>query len=151
MRGILEKKRAAMLDAILAKTKLTLPDILIDAELGKLLAQFSYDIERMGMKKEQYLEAIKKTEDDLRKDFRPDAEKRAKTQLILNQIAVAENIKPDAAAVKREVDHLLSHHAPHAGHDEAQERQSAEIYVTTLLTNQSVLEFLEKGAHNENK
>lgn len=151
MRAVLEKKRAAMLDAILAKTKLTLPDVLIDAELNKLLAQFSYDIERMGMKKEQYLEAIKKTEDDLRKDFRPDAEKRAKTQLILNQIAIAENIKPDAAAVKKEVDHLLSHHAPHAGHDEAQERQSAEIYVTTILMNQSVLEFLEKGVHNENK
>lgn len=139
MRAHVEKKRSALLDAILAKTNLSIPDILVDAELGKLMAQFSYDIERMGMKKEQYLEALKKTEDDLRKDFRPDAEKRAKIQLILNQIALAENIKPDPAQVKKEVAHLLSHHKD-------ANRESAEIYIATLLVNQKVLEFLEQQA-----
>jgi len=82
----------------------------------------------------------------LRREFRPDAEKRAKSQLVLNQIAVAENIKPEEKEVAHEVDHLLSHHAPHAGHDDVRERESATIYVTTVLTNQKVLEFLEKQA-----
>lgn len=137
-RAFEERRRMAMLDAIAAKTKVVLPEVLIDAELNKMVAQFLYDIERMGLKKDDYLKAIGKTEEDMRKDFRPDAEKRAKTQIVLNEIAVKENIFPTKEAIDHEVEHLLSHHKD-------ANRDSAIVYITTILTNQKVLEFLERG------
>ena len=138
-----EKKRLAVMDAIMDATKITIPDILIDAELNKLMTQFSYDIERMGMKREDYLKALGKTEEDMRTEFRPDAEKRAKSQLILNAVAAKENIKPDQKEVEHEVEHLLSHHMPKNVKPGDKERESATIYVETLMTNQRTLEFLE--------
>ncbi len=144
VRQLAEKKRLAVMDAIMNATKITVPDILIDAELNKLMTQFAYDIERMGMKREDYMKTLGKTEDEMRNEFRPDAEKRAKSQLILNAVATKENIVPDAKEVAHEVEHLLSHHMPKNVKPGDKERESATIYVTTLMTNQKVLEFLEK-------
>ena len=138
-----EQKRLAIMESIMSATTIVIPDVLIDAELNKLMAQMSQDIERMGMKHEDYLKAIGKTDEDLRKEFRPDADKRAKSQLILNAIASKEDIKPDPAALKHEVDHLLEHHMPKGATIGERERESATIYVETIMINQKVLEFLE--------
>ncbi|MEK7606416.1 MAG: trigger factor [Patescibacteria group bacterium] len=140
----IEKKRVEIMEVIMNETKVVIPDVLIDAELNKLMAQISHDVEHMGMKHEDYLKAIGKTDEDLRKEFRPDAEKRAKSQLVLNAIASKENIKPDQKELDHEVEHLLSHHMPKGASVGERERQSATIYVETLMTNQKVLEFLEK-------
>lgn len=141
-----EKKRLAIMDSIMNDTKVVIPDVLIDAELNKLMAQMSHDIERMGMKHEDYLKAIGKTDEELRKEFRPDALKRAKSQLILNSIASKEDIKPDPKELEHEVNHLLEHHMPKGATIGERERESATIYVETIMINQKVLEFLESAA-----
>jgi FKBP-type peptidyl-prolyl cis-trans isomerase (trigger factor) len=43
-----EKRRIAIADAIGEKTKVELPDIMIESELNRNEAQFKADIERMG-------------------------------------------------------------------------------------------------------
>ena len=57
-------------------------------------------------------------------------------QLVLNQIAIEEKIKPEEDQVKKEVEHLLEHYK-----DAPEER--IKIYVETMLTNEKVFEFLE--------
>ena len=131
-----ESIRMALMEALLDATKVTLPDVIIDSELEKMMAQFKGDIERMGMKPEEYFEKIEKSEEDMRKEFRPDAAKRAKTQLILNKVAVAEKITPEAKEVEKEVEHIMSHHKD-------ANKEAVTIYVTTMLTNEKVLQMLE--------
>ena len=131
-----EKRRVVLIEDIAKKTKAEIPALLIDAELDKMLARFRDDVARVGATWEEYLEQIKKTEADLRKEWRADAEKNATTQLVLNEIAKQENLAPDNKAVEREVAHLKSHH-PDA------DPRGLEIYVRTLLTNEKVFEFLE--------
>lgn len=131
-----EKRRAEILNDILKETKIDLPEIIVESELNKMMAEFRESIERMGMKSEDYLKHINKKEEDLRKESREEAIKRSKTQLILNQIALRENIKPDETKVKREMEHLLLHHK-----DANSER--VRVYVETVLSNELVLEFLE--------
>ncbi len=138
-----EALRIAILDAITEKTKVVMPDMLIDAELDRMYSQFLHDIERFGLKPDDYLAHIKKTEDDMRREWRPDAEKMAKQQLILHDISVAEKIQPTAEEIKKETDHILSHH-PSANAGQAKpNRANVEAYVTTQLANHKVLAFLE--------
>lgn len=138
-----EERRMAIIDALLADTGITMPEIVIEAETDKLMAQFANDLSRMGLSPTDYFAKVGKDETTMRAELRPDAEKRAKIQLLLNEIAVAEKLTPSTEEVQKEVDHLLSHHEPHEGHDEERERESARIYVTTILTNEKVLAFLE--------
>ena len=130
-----EKKRAEIIEEIVKKSSMDLPEVVIESELARMVAQFRGDVERMGMKPEDYLKHTKKTEEDLKKEWRGDAEKRAKTQIILNKIAVVENLKPDEEKVKKEVEHLSIHHK-----DADQSR--IKNYVETVLLNEKVLDFL---------
>lgn len=131
-----EKKRIEMAEEIIKSSEIEMPVILVESEVEKMWHQLSDDVTRMGLKVEDYLKHLKKTEEELRKEWRPDAEKRAKFQLILNQIAVEEKVKPDEKMVEEEVNHLIEHY-PKA------DPIRARVYVETLLTNEKVFEFLE--------
>jgi FKBP-type peptidyl-prolyl cis-trans isomerase (trigger factor) len=74
--------------------------------------------------------------EDLRKEWRVDAEKRAKLQVILSEIAKKESIEPDAARLDREVAHLLEHY-PDA------EEPAIRSYVTAQMLNELVFALLE--------
>jgi len=132
-----EKTRIAIADAIVDKTEVEMPEMLIESELQRTESQFRSDIERMGVTLEDYLKHGKKTIEDARKEWRPHAEKKAKLQLILNEIAKAENIHPDAAEVEAEVNHILEHYKD-------ADRERAAVYAETVLTNEKVFQFLEE-------
>jgi FKBP-type peptidyl-prolyl cis-trans isomerase (trigger factor) len=131
-----DKLRVSIADAIAAETRVELPDIMIESELHRTEAQFSADIERMGIKIDDYLKHAGKSMEDIRKEWRPHAEKKAKLQLILNAIAVAENVKPDKKEVEEEVDHILEHYKD-------ADREHAAVYAETVLTNEKVFRLLE--------
>ena len=139
-----EKKRLAVGEALIKKSKIDLPEILVESELDKMKAQFEEDVRRMGIEFDEYLKKISKTEEDLRKEWRETAEKRAKLQLILNKIAAEEKLFPDEKEVKEQVDHLQKHYKEA---DPARIR----IYVETLLTNEKVFEFFEAQAPDRTK
>ncbi len=131
-----DKKRMTIVEKIMADTKVTMPKILVENELRKMHAQFEDDIARAGLKVEDYLKHLKKTPEDLKKDWTPDAEKRAKVQLIITKIALDEKIEADPEVVKREVENLLK---TYKGTTE----DRTKAYVEMMLTNEKVFEYLE--------
>ena len=52
-----------------------------------------------------------KTDEELRSSWLPDAEKRSKTQLIVNKIATSENIKAEEKDVQKQVEGYLQEKA----------------------------------------
>ncbi len=132
-----EKKRIAITDSIIEKTNIALPPVFVESELEKMTAQFKSDIERMGMKLEDYLKAIKKSVDDLRNEWREEAAKRAKLQLVLNAISEKENITVPPEEVKREAEHILEHFKD-------ADRERVHIYAESVLRNEKTLQFLER-------
>jgi trigger factor len=132
----LEKKRLEIAEAVLAKTEVIVPKALIESEIAKMFARFHDDITRMGMKVEDYLKHVKKTEEDIRKEWRPDALKRGKLQLVWSAIAEKEKIAATEQATDEEVKHILEHHAD-------ADPTRARAYITMMLNNEKVFEFLE--------
>ncbi len=131
--------RAKITDAIIEKTKMELPQVMIDAEMNQMFAQMEEDLNRAQLNMDEYLGHIKKTKDDLKKEWSPAAEKRAKLQLILNEIAKKDTVKPDTSLVDHEVSHLLERYK------DADEKR-VRIYVESMLTNEAVLKKLEEVA-----
>lgn len=128
--------RAQVTDAIIEQTKLELPEVLIDGELRQMWGQMEEDIARANMKMDEYLAHIKKTEDDLRREWRPAAEKRAKLQLVLNEIAQKENITPDETQLNEQVKQLMEQYK------DADEMR-VKVYVASVMTNEAVMQMLE--------
>ena len=124
-------------DSIIEKTEVTLPQVMIDAEINQMFAQMEEDLTRAQLKMDDYLSHVKKTRDDLIKEWTPSAEKRAKLQLVLNEIAEKENVEPDKGAVDQQVSGLLEQYKEA---DEARVR----VYVESMLQNEAVMKMLEQ-------
>ena len=131
-----EKQRLTLAEAVINESKLEAPEIFIEGELDQMVASFTDRVEKAGMELETYLKQADKTIEDLKKEWHTDAEKRAKLQIVFNEIANVEKISPDPERLKREIEHVKEHYP------EAQE-ESIRIYMTTQLNNQKVFELLE--------
>ncbi|TSC70153.1 MAG: Uncharacterized protein CEO12_549 [Parcubacteria group bacterium Gr01-1014_46] len=131
-----DKRRTDILEKIMLDSKIDLPKIIVEGEMEKMLAQFKDDIAKSGISYEDYLKHIKKTENDLRAEWKEPALKRAKSQVILNTIAKEEGIAPKEEDIKREMENIL------ANYKEA-DRFRVRMYVETFLTNELVFQFLE--------
>ena len=134
-----EKRRVAMLEEIIKNTDLELPDVLVESELENLIGRLKTDLSGSGLKFEDYLVHIKKTEDEVRKDFLPDAEKRARMEFIMYKIGQMEKISPKEDEIEKETKRLME---TYQGADETR----ARAYVTHLLSNEEIFRFLESIA-----
>lgn len=131
-----EQLRIEISEAVIEKSKIPLPQLFVDVELDKMIGELRGRIEQMGLSFEDYLNHSKKTEEDLRNDSKEEAEKRAKLQLVLNEIVKKEEIKPDEEKVEKEVNHVLEHYKD-------ADKDRAKVYVESLLTNEAVFNLLE--------
>jgi hypothetical protein len=62
--------RGKIIDALLEKVSVEVPTIFIESELDKIISQMKEDVAQFGVKYEDYLKQISKTEDQLRGEFR---------------------------------------------------------------------------------
>lgn len=132
-----QRVRLEIVEKIIEKTKVGIPAVLVESELEKLVNQFKGDISQYGMKPEDYLLSIKKTEDDLRKEWTPEAEKRAKMNVILAEIAIKEKLEANKEAVEAQAAELLALYSD-------LDPLRAKLYVEHMLLNEEVFKLLEK-------
>ncbi len=131
-----EKTRLKIVEKIIDDSKMDLPDILIEVELDKILYRMESDIAQMGLKFEDYLKHLNKTVEDIRKEFKNDAEKKAKLALVLHKISEIEKIVADQEQVAKEVELILSHY-------KEADPERARLHAENVLTNEKIFQFLE--------
>ncbi|MDQ3089535.1 MAG: hypothetical protein M3Q24_00060 [bacterium] len=131
-----EKKRLKIIEDLIKETTIVVPKVLVDGELSKMMAQFRGDVTRAGMKFEDYLNSIKKSEDDIKNEWREKAENRVKSELLVAKIGEVEKIEPQEADLEKEAQVLLKHY-PDA------DPLRARIYIYTMMRNEKVFQFLE--------
>jgi len=131
-----EKTRIKIIEKIIEKSEVDVPELLITLETNKIIARMQDDIARMGLKFEDYLGHLKKTEEEIRADFRKDAEQRSKLSLVIADIAKKEELKPEEEEIQTEVDHILEHYKD-------ADPQSARMHTENVLTSEKVFQFLE--------
>lgn len=131
-----EKKRIETIENILKDTKVDVPEVLTESELIKMIGQFKDSISSMGLSYEQYLERVKKTEDDIRAEWKDEAKKRATIQLVLNKISADEKIVVDEKEVNHQVEELMTYY-------KEADPIRMQNYVETMMTNEKVWKFLE--------
>jgi trigger factor len=132
-----DKLRLAIVEEIVKLAEGEIPNILIESETDKIMYRLEADITGAGMKVEDYLKQINKTEADLRNEWRPDAEKRAKLQMIIHNISEKENLKPTEEEIEKDVTQITTMYKD-------ADPTRARAYVEQMLENEKVFKFLEE-------
>jgi trigger factor len=121
---------------LLESTKISLPSLLVEEEVGLLRTRRFEEMQRMGISLEDYLKKTGKTEEDLNKEEKNYVERQIGTRFMLESIAKAEKITADPKVVEENTEFLL---ARNPGAD----AEHVKNYVETMLVNEEVLKLLE--------
>jgi FKBP-type peptidyl-prolyl cis-trans isomerase (trigger factor) len=131
-----EKRRAAMLDDLIEKSTVNYPRLLLEFEVDDMMARLKQDLANMQIPFDTYLAQTKKTEDGIRAESEPTADKRAKMRLVLSHIAIAEKIDANPERLEKEIAHAKKHY-PSA------DETNLRAHIHHALRNEAVIAFLE--------
>lgn len=139
-----EKVRNDYVEALAGDLEVELPDILVEREAEKMIEEFAGQIKAMGMDLENYLSQLKKTREDLKKDWQPQAEKRVKSALALKEAVLAEEIKADAKEIEAEANKTLQYYKKVKDAEKNIDMERLYNYTKGALENNKLFELLGK-------
>lgn len=96
--------KTKLVEMLTQSAEIEVPQSMIDYETDHMLREFDYQLRYQGLKLDQYLNIANLKIDDLKLQMKDDAQKRVKTQLILEKLIQAENLK----ATQEEIDAELA-------------------------------------------
>src|SRR5690606_29861916 len=88
-----EEKEQKALEALLKNVEIKLPKLIVDEEVNARLAQLLQRLEKLGLTLESYLASISKSAEQLREEYRLQAEQALKLDFILSTIGEKENVE----------------------------------------------------------
>ena len=138
-----DRMRIRLGETIADNTAGDLPDTLIDWELEKMVKELANGVGNMGMKFDEYLAHVKKSIDDLKKEWRKDAERRVKIALILRLIAEKEKIEPTQEEIQKEIDGFIMSSDMDEDQVKKIDRNKLFEYAKGVSRNEKVFQWLE--------
>ncbi len=135
-----EKRREVSLDEIVKEllnaTSVSIPQVMVEQEVDRLLSQTLDEIKRLGLTLDQYLSSTQKKPDDLRNEYALKAEKDIKLEFILQKVAEEEKItveeKELTEAIQKAKDPI-----------ERENLQKNSYMLASILRQQKTLDFLK--------
>ncbi len=124
----------AIIKAVCDNMKVDIPSGMIETETDNMLKDIETRLSYQGLKIEQYFQMMGKTEEEVRKEYEPQAVEAIKSRLALETIIEKEDIK----ATKKEVDDKIKEMAKNYGKKDEE-----------LISNENVRDYIEKGIQSE--
>lgn len=88
---------------IIDKSKMEIPDAMIDTQVTSMVDDFAQRISQQGLTMEQYMQFTGMTNEKMEEQMRPDAVKRIQSSLVLEQIAKEEAIEVTDEEIEAEI------------------------------------------------
>jgi len=135
----------AVIKAVCEKMKVDIPSGMIEMEVDNMVKDIEQRLSYQGLKLEQYLKMMNKKEEDMRKEYEPQAIEGIKSRLALEAVIKAEKIE----ATDEEIDEKLKEMAKNYGKENDEEflkNENVRNYIKQGLTSEKAIDFLVKNA-----
>ena len=134
----------AAIKVVCDNTKLDIPNGMIEMEIDNMVRDMETRLSYQGLNLQQYLQIMGKTEEDIRANFKEQAEKSVKSRLVLEAIVKAEKIE----ATPDEVTDKVKEMAKQYGRKEEELLENAQLkdYISESLKTEKAIDFIVKNA-----
>lgn len=100
---------SAAIDLAVANAEIVeLPDEMVHEEVHRAMNEFLGGMQQQGISPEMYFQITGTTEEDLHAQYEADAEKRTKTNLVIEAVAQAEGFEASAEEITAEIEELAA-------------------------------------------
>ena len=125
----------AVIKALCENVKVDIPSGMVEMEIDNMIKDIEQRLSYQGLKLEQYLQMMGKTNEDMRKEYEPQAIEGIKSRLALEAVIKAEKIE----ATDKEIDEKMKEMAKNYGKEDDKE----------FLKNENVRNYIKQGIESE--
>ncbi|SDC21313.1 trigger factor [Melghirimyces thermohalophilus] len=112
-------KRNTLVEKAAENAEIDLPEVMVEHEIDHMLGHFEQQLQMQGVTLDQYMQFTGQEKSTIREQFKEDAEKKVRANLVLEAIAAEENVEVD----DEEVDQELKKLAEQMGREEEEVRK----------------------------
>lgn len=135
----------AVMKAVCEDIKVEIPSGMIETEIDNMLKDIEQRLSYQGLKLDQYLQMMGKTQEEMRKEYEPQAIDAIKSRLALEAVIKAEKIE----ATDEEIDEKLKEMAKNYGKENDEEflkNENVRNYLKEGLASEKAIDFLVENA-----
>ena len=135
----------AVVKALCEDMKVEIPTGMIELEVENMLKDIEQRLSYQGLKLDQYLQMMGKTEDDMKKEYEPQAIEGIKSRLALEAVIKAEKIE----ATDSELEEKMKEMAKNYGKENDEEflkNENVKNYIKQGVASEKAIDFLVKNA-----
>ena len=134
----------AVIKAVCENLKVEIPSGMIETETENMLKDIEQRLSYQGLKLDQYLKMMGKTEEEMKKEYEPQAIDAIKSRLALEQVIKAEKIEATDKEVEEKVEEMAKNYGKTA--DEFKNNENIKAYLKQGILNEKAVDFLVKNA-----
>ena len=134
----------AVIKAVCKDMKVDIPNGMVETEIENMFKDIETRLSYQGLKLDQYLKMMGKTEEEMKKEYEPQAIEAIKSRLALEAIVKAEKIKVEDKEVDAKLEEMAKNYGKSA--DELKKNENVKNYVKQGIESEKAIDFLVKNA-----
>ena len=125
-------------------TEIDIPSGMIELEIDNMIKDIEARLSYQGLKLEQYLQMMGKTESEMRKEFEEQAARSVKSRLVLEAIAAAEDTLPTDEEVTEKIKEMAKQY--NRDEKELLENEQLKSYIADSMKTEKAIDFIVRNA-----
>ena len=138
-----EKEDAAVRE-LLKELEVDIPSGMIEMEVENMMRDMEQRMSYQGLKMEQYLKMMNKTEEQFKKEYEPQALDAIKSRLAIEAVIKSEKIEATDEEINAKIEEMASNYGKEP--KELQENANIRDYIKNGIENEKAMEFLVANA-----
>ena len=138
------EKEDAIMKVITEGMKVDIPAGMIEAEVDNMVKDMEQRMSYQGLKLEQYLKMLNKTEAEFKKDYEPQAIQAIKSRLALEAIIKAEKIEVTEKEIKEKLEEMAKNYGKTA--EELEKNENIKDYIKQGIESEKAISVLVENA-----
>ena len=138
------EKEEAVMKVVTEGMKVDIPAGMVEVEVDNMVKDMEQRMSYQGLKLEQYLKMLNKTEAEFRKDYEPQAIEAIKSRLALEAIIKAEKIEATEKDLKEKLEEMAKNYGKTA--EELEKNDNIKEYIKQGIENEKAIEFLVENS-----
>lgn len=130
--------------AVCGDVKVDIPSGMVEFEVENMMKDFEQRLSYQGLNLDQYLKMIGKTEEEMKKEYEPQAIEAIKSRLVLEAIIKAEKIEASEDEIKAKMKEMAKNYGKKV--EEISENENLKKYLKEGIESEKALEFIVSNA-----
>lgn len=140
------QKEIAVIDKLVENTEVVIPESMIDDEVESMSNQFASNLAYQGLDLKTYCMYMNTTEEEFKKNLKPEAEKNVKLKLALDAIEKLEEIKVEAKEIDEKIDELKKQYGSENTNDDLNKNENVRHYMEEKIKQDKLMKIIVDSA-----